>query len=193
MEREIIPGQIYKHFKNKLYQIVTVARHSETQEMLVIYQQLYGDFEVYARPLDMFLSEVDHEKYPEVTQKYRFELVEKNCVRNLNVEEKNSEEKKKDDFIEERCVSDYNVGDNETFESGFEKVNPYLLMFLDAETFEEKRNVLLQSKNAMDDRLIDDIAVSIDVTIEEGELDERFKSLLQCVDTFSKYEVNRLR
>lgn len=189
MEREIIPGQIYKHFKNKLYQIVTIARHSETKEMLVIYQQLYGDFEVYARPLDMFMSEVDNKKYPEVKQKYRFELVKKNCVSKIMIEENSSDEKKSEENV---CLNKNNENEY-SGESEFEKVNPYLLMFLDAETFEEKRAVLLQAKNDIDDRLIDDIAVSIDVTIDEGEIDERFKSLLQCLDTFSRYEVNRLR
>ncbi len=69
-------GEIWRHFKNKLYRIVAIAQHTEIDEKMVVYQAMYGDERIYARPLDMFMSEVDREKYPDVEQEYRFERIE---------------------------------------------------------------------------------------------------------------------
>ena len=67
---------VYRHFKGDYYIVEDVAQHSETKEKYVVYRGLYGKGELYIRPYDMFLSEVDHKKYPNEKQKYRFELQE---------------------------------------------------------------------------------------------------------------------
>lgn len=72
--RDVKINGIYRHFKGDYYLVVDVATYSETQEECVVYRSLYGDAKLWVRPKDMFLSEVDHDKYPQVKQKYRFEL-----------------------------------------------------------------------------------------------------------------------
>jgi hypothetical protein len=191
-ERVIYPGQIYRHFKGNLYQIVTVAIHSESGEKLVIYQKLYGDYAVHARPYDMFLSEVDRQKYPDIKQKYRFELVDNEIKSNQNVDVgiKESINLTDDIIIDDNLNIDNSIESGDSEEEGADK---RLIEFLDADTFEEKRRVLINIKDGITDRLIDDMAAAIDVTVDEGDIDTRFMSLLNCINTRAKYEVNRFR
>lgn len=155
------PGEKYIHFKKKVYQIICVAKHSETGEEFVVYQALYGEFSFYTRPLEMFMSEVDHEKYPNVTQKYRFELAD-----------------------------EVSAEDDAEFK---EEINPALLQFLDADTLEQKYEILKSLQGEITDRLIDDFAVALDVVIPDGKADVRYQQLLSTVRTMQRYESNRLR
>ena len=77
----IIINRIYRHFKGDYYLLVDIAKHSETSEDYVVYRKLYDDGSLWVRPLDMFMEEVDHDKYPEVEQKYRFQLQDIKSVR----------------------------------------------------------------------------------------------------------------
>lgn len=74
MKNEVVIHGIYRHFKGDYYMVEDVATHSETREKYVVYRALYGEGNLYIRPYDMFLSEMDREKYPDVEQKYRFQL-----------------------------------------------------------------------------------------------------------------------
>lgn len=198
-----LPGEKYLHFKNKLYQVIAVAKHSETMEPYVVYQALYGDFGVYIRPYDMFVSEVDHEKYPEVTQKYRFAYVDH--TKNETIRTERAEHKKI--LVNQNVEQQENVPDVTAAVSTAElqeqdmvqreldveeQINPWLLRFLDTDTMEEKYQIVCDIKNDITDRLIDDLAVAVDVVIPEGKLSDRYEQLKYCIRTRQKYEQTSL-
>ena len=219
MTRRPQAGEIYRHFKNKMYKIVGVASHSETGQELVIYEALYGTYGMYARPLDMFVSEVDHDKYPEVTQKYRFEKVNVVAKSDGSVSITSAE----NDYVSEPVwkgpevkvepiALDKASRDKETIDEALidkatweeepapesscqeQGVDPKLLEFLDAESFDEKYNVLVSMRDTITDQMIDNIAVVMDLVIPEGELTKRYDNLKAAIRTRQHYEFsNRLR
>lgn len=177
--------EIYRHFKGNVYQIVTVAEHTETEEKMVVYQAMYGEFKVYARPLSMFLEKVDKQKYPEVTQEYRFERVE-GWATNL-VQERKQEEVLAKAFVAE-------VGSTDGVEQPKEpQLDPLLLEFLDADTYEEQLNILAALHHRITDDMITTMAIASDVEVEDGDLESRYNELKNCLLTLEKYETNRMR
>lgn len=191
-------GEIYRHFKNKMYQIIGIVTHSETREKMVCYQALYGDYGMYVRPYDMFISEVDHVKYPEVEQKYRFEFVG-NAGEALNMETTGETVMMTTAGTTLNVNSGISSGDSSTDSAGEEMDVPTILnKFLDTDDLEEKYQLVkMISEDDITEFLVDSMAVSLDIIIPEGKLIDRFDELKSALKTKAKYEAdgigNRLR
>ncbi|MGN1147832.1 MAG: DUF1653 domain-containing protein [Lachnospiraceae bacterium] len=183
------PHEIYKHFKGNLYQILAVAEHSETGEKLVVYQALYGEFKIYARPLDNFLDKVDREKYPKAGQTFRFELQGAEASR----PDKEDDDKEDEAAIASDVVSAATAVGKEAEKEEELNIDPMVLQFLEADTYEERLNILVGCKHRITDEMITTMAVACDVEVPEGSLEERFLGLKNCLSTLDKYECNRLR
>lgn len=192
MREDPKPGEFYRHFKDKMYQIIAVAVHSETKEKLVIYQALYGEYGVYARPLDMFMSEVDKEKYPDAAQKYRFEKIENigelsksssssNCENdgNLYTDEKNISDKVLKDNIQSDKAS--NIGKN------------YFIEFLEADSFSDKKGIILANREFISDRELDTMYEIYGLKRQNIDKDIDIADLIGYLDMQQQYEGKRLR
>ena len=191
-ERIVRPGEFYRHFKNKLYQIVAVARHSETGESMVVYQALYGDYGVYVRPYDMFTSEVDHEKYPEVTQQWRFERVEPEqnaagmaagcgqaAVGNGQV-----------------AAGTGQVAGNRQDSRRYyadRTPDPAFLQFLDTEDFDLRMECLKALEERVTQQELDSIYLVLDMKPEQGSLQEQLYAVRRFLNMQKRYDGSRLR
>lgn len=206
MSNKPVPQQIYRHFKGNLYRIVTIARHSETNEELVIYQALYGDYQVYARPLDMFMERVDRNKYPDAPQEYRFELQQEliqGTAQDREPEVRQEAEQPKEQMKEQLEVQVKDQLENQTeentevsagiLEQEELNIDPLVLEFLDADSYEERLNILAALHHRITDEMINTMAVSVDLEIEEGDTQERYEELKNCLLTLERFECNRLR
>ncbi len=201
-------NQIYRHFKGNLYRVITVAEHTESKEQLVIYQALYGEFKVYARPLTMFMSEVDREKYPNVTQKNRFEPVEQlveTVAAPVNAELKmveeivrqQSETDAREEIVREQSETDTReetISESSSVETTEEAVtiDPLLEAYLDTDSYREKLNILHGLQHRITENMLLTMAVVIDFELPEGDVQTKYEALNDCLLTKEKYECNRI-
>lgn len=200
MEHIPVPQEIYRHFKGNNYQIVTVAQHSETGEKLVIYQALYGDFKIYARPLSMFMDRVDRSKYPEAIQKYRFEPVNKaidNADRIAKAENAGEDDTESDgresDGRSRSGITEGETAEETAAEEEAVDIDPMVLEFLDAGSYEERLNILAGIHHRITDDMINVMAIATDIEVKPGDVETRYMELRNCLLKLEKFECNRLR
>ena len=183
------PGDIYQHFKGNKYQVTAIAVDAQTQEKCVVYQALYGDFITYVRKYAEFVSEVDKEKYPQVSCKYRFSSLE---------------ELADGDAGSEKPAQAEEIVQKDTGAPGYEmrelkhpedegEVNPDLLAFLEAETTREKIEVLDRIKDRVTESILCAIEASMDISYEDENPEERVYYIKNYLRTRERYEGTRLR
>ena len=207
------PFEKYRHFKGMLYQILNLAKDSETMDDVVVYQALYGNYQIYVRSLEMFMSEVDKNKYPEVQATYRFEKVTDSTATvndfkesKVEIKDERKEEANKNEKVEgvnqkveekpilEKKASEEPVMCEKTQETEVEyTIDPAVLEFLDADNYGEKLNILTSLKYRITDDMITTMAVASDLEVEEGPVEVRYEQLKNCLLTKEKYECVRMR
>lgn len=180
--------EIYKHFKGDLYQVTAIAEHSETGELLVIYQAMYGDFKTYARPLAMFVERVDREKYPDAPQEFRFQLQGAEAARQTA-----ESDPERDSAEQADAPGGEPAAADQTWQAEEPALDPLLLEFLDSDSYEQKLNILAGLHHRITDEMLTTMAIACDIEIEEGDMEERYEALRACLLTLEHYECNRLR
>ncbi|MCR5301988.1 MAG: DUF1653 domain-containing protein [Lachnospiraceae bacterium] len=162
------PGQIYRHFKGNIYRIITIATHTETGERFVIYKREDQEDKSYARPLEMFMSEVDRKKYPEVREKYRFTLCSEDALSDL-------------------------LGEDAVYAAASEgSLNPLLEAFLDASSISDKVDRFYDMRKIADEEMLRFVAASLDMDVT-GDVQDMYQEILRALKAREKYESSRLR
>ncbi len=171
-----VPGTFYRHFKNRFYQIVGIAYHSETGDPMVVYQALYGDFRLWVRPLSMFMEEVDREKYPDADQRYRFEKVQKpgNSAVTVSDSGKSGNPPKED----------YGLGRAELME---------FFDAMDEKNHDKMLEALARLAGHATQKEIDDICVVLDMKTVGVSIPEQIADIRRHILMLKKFDGDRLR
>lgn len=193
-----IAHTIYKHFKGNLYQVICVATDSENGQEMVVYQALYGDYKFYVRPLEMFMSKVDKEKYPDVKQEYRFEKVEintdvsaKSSAASVTSNVAEAEIDSNSISTKTNVTSELETVDNTT--QSKPKLDSDLLAFFDASTYEERLEILARMRYKITDDMIDSMSIVTSIDVPAGDVAKRYEDFKEALMTRKHFECSRFR
>ena len=195
------PYQRYRHFKGNEYQVIAVAKDaSEDDKQYVIYQALYGDYKIYARELNEFLSKTDKEKYPNATQEYRFEEITESAptesmhaqnapAQSVPVESAPAQSAPAQSTPVQSAPAQSTPVENED-----ECVlDPDVVRFLDAKNPEDKLEILSGLRSRITDDMLTIMAVSMDFELNEGSTEKKYNELKNALLMRDQFERSRLR
>lgn len=208
----LLPGQRYQRTKEGLCQIVAMAVDPRTHEPMVVYQSLCDDYQVYACPLEYFdeLTSQRHARQP------REESLRPNArrigtqadgiaprMRDANQWAANSQSESPTRSAAQTHETNQWAANSQSESptrsattqayAPDDGISPMLMQFLDADTYAERYQILSEMAQEVDDHVIDTMAVALDIVIEDGDIDQRYQELKNCIRTRMRYETSRLR
>lgn len=208
MERKKpISGEFYRHVDGKLYQVKMLALDSGTHKEKVVYQAMFAPYTCFVMDLEEFMETACGEKDSDRLQEYCFEHVLLEEMPPEGTGQYGESGTEDDPLVRVRAVEE-GVSDEELVKAlktgqperyledkitEKEIAHRGLLRLLDAETFHEKRQILIGLRQYMDKHMLNNIAVALDIVLEEGDVDEQFESIMRCIAAFERYEGGRLR
>lgn len=184
------PGEIFYLTKDKPYQIVTIGIHKETYETMVVYQALYGGFETYVLPLSKFIDEMQGDI--STIHEPKRDNIDIQEPDNKHIASKANEKENVTPKVDDNENGIIKANDKSD-DASQDKVSQVLLSFLDADSYSNKLEIITTHINEIDDRLINNMAASLDCTVEDGPMEQRVQGLIYCLKQLSRFEVKRLR
>lgn len=183
MDRNIpLPGSFYKYTDGNILQIICIAKNYKDKEMEVVYQKMFPPFDIWTEPLDNFMDKTDN---GEDMQKYRpLQVKTGDIPESASIDNDVFKEALLNGTIDRKIAG--RMPDSEIAEKGF-------MELLDARSYHEKYIIFTSLRKYLDKRLLSNIAVALDIVLEDGDEEEQYDSILHCLQTFEHYETQRLR
>lgn len=178
--------------EGKKYRMLTLAKHGETGEDMVVYQALYEPFQTYVRPMKAFQEEIDKKKIRFIKGVGQEEKTHSEEAKGENPDTQAEEAKGKGAGTQAEESTPGRKKDSGNKSKGpEEEIHPEFRRFLDAETNSERIEILRGMRNIVDNTMINSMAVMLDVEIKDGPIDERYEELLECALLKCRYEIER--
>ncbi len=189
-ENMLDAGKFYRHFSGKIYQLKCVARQIEDEKKIAVCQAMQPPFDMWAVPVGMFEGSGDEKPaFVRIGEDEILDAAERGAAapREEPRDAVSDEEVKAaliDGAVDRRLAG--RLEREQIAQRGF-------MAFLDAETYHEKYLIFLNLRDYLDKRMLNNIAAALDVVLDDGDIDEQYDSILNCLRTLKRYETGRLR
>lgn len=180
----LLPGTLYKNSDGNICQIMCIAKNCKDKEKEVVYQKMFPPFDIWIEPLENFISEQIQIKVNTKDTEPTTDMTENTIIKREEIPDSVLRDALLSGTVDRKIAG--KIPDSEIAQRGF-------MELLDADSYHDKYIIFSALRNYLDKRLLNNIAVSLDIVLQDGDEDEQYESVRRCLQTFERYETTRLR